>query len=192
VKSSLIFVFGFAVRDELTSSQPQNPMKIWKDLVLVAFGILLVLTYLNCAKKGTSSVEQVSDGYVFTANEESFKNVQDNSDYAITFVSVGGRKTVDRDVINNALSDRSKYSMLEGKAKRLGTNQLKLITDSKIGIDLTQAYATFWGLNSKQVRELASGVRGASDSCGSCGGIPDMVQVTCTDPASVLCCNTCK
>jgi hypothetical protein len=51
-------------------------MKIWKNLVLVAFGIVVVLTYSNCAKKRASFFEQVSDGYVFTANEEAFKNVR--------------------------------------------------------------------------------------------------------------------
>jgi hypothetical protein len=110
----------------------------------------------------------------------------------VTFVNVDGQKSVDRDMINNALSDRSKYCMLEGKAKTIGRNQLKLTTGSKLTVDLTRPFAVFWGVNSKQVRELVSGLRGASDSCGTCGGIPDMVQVTCTDPASVLCCNTCK
>jgi hypothetical protein len=163
-------------------------MKIWKNLASVVVGVSMILIYSNCTKRSESSFEQVSDGYIFTANEELLKNVRDDSDYRITFIDVGGQKTVDRDMIKNALSDSSKYCTLEGKANKVGRNKLKVTTDSKLTVDLRQPYASFWGVNSKQLGDsLSSGH--AAGNC-ECGGIPDMKQVTCTDPASVLCCRT--
>jgi hypothetical protein len=134
----------------------------------------------------TSFVEQVSDGYVITGNEQSLKDVLQDDNYAITFVDVGGRKTADRDVIKNALSDSSKYCTLEGKAKMVGKNQVKITTDSKLTVDLKRPFATFWGVNAERLRDLAS--RRADESSCNCGGIPDMHQVTCEIITSVLCC----
>jgi len=134
----------------------------------------------------TSFVEQVSDGYVITGNEQSLKDVRQDGNYAITFVDVGGRKTADRDVIKNALSDSSKYCTLEGKAKLVGKNQVKITTDSKLTVDFKQPFATFWGVNAERLRDLTS--RRADSSPCNCGGIPDMHQVTCEIITSVLCC----
>jgi len=164
-------------------------MKIWKNLASVVVGVSMILIYSNCNKRSGSSSEQVSDGYIFTANEELLKNVRDGSDYKVTFIDVGGQKTVDRDVIKNALSDSSKYCTLEGKANKVGRNKLKITTDSKLTVDLKRPFATFWGVNVKQIGDFLSGGHGASNC--SCGGIEDMKQVTCTDPGSALCCTTC-
>src|SRR5256885_10688734 len=114
----------------------RTPMKISKNLAFLLVGVLIILLYSNCAKKGTSFVEAVSDGYIITADEESFKNVKDDTDYAITFVDVGEGKSANRDVIKAALSDSSKVSSLEGKAKKVGANQVKISTNSKLTIDL--------------------------------------------------------
>jgi hypothetical protein len=163
-------------------------MTIWKNLPSLVAGVSIILIYSNCTKRSGSSVEQVSDGYIFTANEELLKDVQDNSDYRVTFIDLGGQKTADRDVIKNALSDSSKYCTLEGKANKAGGNKLKLTTDSKLTVDLRRPFATFWGVNAKQIGDFLSVAAGG---CSGCGGIEDMKQVTCTDPASVLCCATC-
>jgi hypothetical protein len=165
-------------------------MKISKNLAFLLVGVLIILLYSNCAKKGTSFVEAVSDGYIITADEESFKNVKDDTDYAITFVDVGEGKSANRDVIKAALSDSSKVSSLEGKAKKVGANQVKISTNSKLTIDLKRPFATFLGVNSNRLGDLLSGGQAASADC-SCGGIPDMKQVTCHEAPSTLCCTTC-
>jgi hypothetical protein len=165
-------------------------MKNWKNLASLVVGVSMILIYSNCTKKSRSFFEQVSDGYILTANEELLKNVQDNSDYGVTFIDLGGQKTVDRDVIKNALSDSSKYCTLEGRANKVGGNKLKITTDSKLTVDLKRPFATFWGVNFKQIGDFLSGGHSAAN-CSGCGGISDMKQVTCTDPASVLCCTTC-
>ena len=165
-------------------------MKIWKNLAFLLVSAAIILLYSNCAKKRTSFVEPVSDGYVIAVEEESLKGIKDDTDYAITLVDIGEGKTADRDAIKAALSDSSKYSSLEGKAKKVDTNKVKIITDSKLTIDLTRPFATFLGVNSKRLSDLLSGGT-ASGNCSGCGGIPDMNQVTCHDPTSVLCCTTC-
>ena len=165
-------------------------MKIWKNLASVLVGVSIIFVYSNCAKKRTSLVQQVSDGYLITADEESLKKVGEDSNYAITFVDVGDQKTASRDVIKKALSDSSKYSTLEGKAKVVGKNQLRLTTDSKLTVDLNRPFATFLGVNANQLGDLLSGGPAADSNC-DCGGIPQMKQVTCHDPTSVLCCTTC-
>jgi hypothetical protein len=136
----------------------------------------------------TSFVEQVSDGYVITGNAASLRDVKQDGNFAVTFVDVDGRKSVDRDVIKNALADSSKYCTLEGKATLVGKSQVKIITASKLTVDLKRPFATFWGVNAERLRDLAS--RNAAGSACSCGGIPDMHQVTCEIITSVLCCAT--
>ena len=165
-------------------------MNILKNLAFLFVGVSIILLYSNCTKKRTAFVEPVSDGYVITADEESLKNVKEDADYAITFVDVGEQKTADRDVIKAALSDSSKYSSLEGKATKVGPNQVKITTDSKLTVDLTRPFATFFGVNSNRLADLLSGGQAASADC-SCGGIPDMKQVTCHEAPSTLCCTTC-
>jgi hypothetical protein len=165
-------------------------MKIWKNFGSIVVGVSIIFVYSNCAKKRTTSVERVSDGYLITVDEESLKNVGTDTNYAVTFVDVGGQKTADRDVIKSALSDSSKYCTLEGKAKVVGRNQLRVTTDSKLTVDLNRPFATFLGVNAKRLGDLLSGGHAASSNC-DCGGIPDMKQVTCHDPTSVLCCRTC-
>jgi hypothetical protein len=165
-------------------------MKIWKNLASLVVGISILLVYSNCAKKGTSSVQRVSDGYLITAYEESLKSVGEESNYAITFVNVGEQKTAGRDEIKKALSDSSKYCTLEGKAKVVGRDQLKITTDSKLTVDLSRPFATFLGVNASRLQDLLSGGHAANSNC-DCGGIPDMKQVICHDPASVLCCGSC-
>ena len=88
-------------------------MRIWKTLPLIVVAVSIILICSNCTKRSVSPIEQVFDGYIFPASEELLKNVQDNSDYRITFIDVGGQKTADRDVIKSALSDSSKYCTLE-------------------------------------------------------------------------------
>ena len=165
-------------------------MKIWKNLRFLLVSVAIILAYSSCAKKHASIVQTVSDGYIITVDEESLKNIKDDSDYTITVVDVGEAKTADRDAIKTAMSDSSRYSSVEGKAKKVGADKVKIITDSKLAIDLTRPFATFLGVNSKRLSDLLSGGQTASADC-SCGGIPDMKQVTCHDPASVLCCTTC-
>ena len=165
-------------------------MKILKSLTFLLIAALIVLFYSNCAKKRTSFVEPVSDGYVITVDEESFKNIKDDTDYAITFVDIGEQKSADREAIKTALSDSSKVSSLEGKAKKVGANQVKISTDSKLSVNLKRPIATFFGVNSSRLSDLLSGGQAASADC-SCGGIPDMKQVTCHEAPSTLCCTTC-
>lgn len=167
-------------------------MKIFKDVGPLFLVVAIVFCYSSCAKKKTSFVEEQSDGYVFTANEESFKNVRENSSYLITFIDAGGQKTLDRDAVKAALGDATKYCSIQGTASKIGNNQLKITTGSKITVDLARPFATFWGIDSKRLRELVTSTAPATESCGTCGGIPDMVQVTCQEPTSVLCCTTCK
>src|SRR5437764_7155120 len=139
-------MLGFSHRRRLTSVRKANPMKIWKNLAFLLVSAAIILLYSNCAKKRTSFVEPVSDGYVIAVEEESLKGIKDDTDYAITLVDIGEGKTADRDAIKAALSDSSKYSSLEGKAKKVDTNKVKIITDSKLTIDLTRPFATFLGV----------------------------------------------
>jgi hypothetical protein len=164
-------------------------MKIWKNLAFLLVSVAIILIYTSCAKKRTSFVEPVSDGYVITVQEESLKGMKDDTDYAFTVVDVGEAKTADRDAIKAAMSDSSKYFSVEGKAKKVGADKVKITTDSKLTVDLTRPFATFLGVNSKRLSDLLSGGTASADC--SCGGIPDMKQVTCHDPTSVLCCATC-
>jgi hypothetical protein len=165
-------------------------MKIWKNLAPLVVGISIVLAYSNCATERASFVEQVSDGYVFTADAESLKKIRDHSNYAITFVVLGEQKA-DRQSIKKALSDPSRHSTVQGKATKVGGNKLKITTTSTLTVDLKRPFATFWGVNAERLRELVSSGHAAGTNCPGCGGIPDMKQVTCHDPASTLCCNTC-
>ena len=164
-------------------------MKIWKNLAFLLLSVAIVLAYSSCAKKRASVVEAVPDGYVITVDEESLKNIKDDTDYTFTVVDVGEAKTADRDAIKTAMSDSSKYSSVEGKAKKIGAHKVKVTTDSKLTVDLTRPFATFLGVNSKRLIDLLSGGTASADC--SCGGIPEMKQVTCHDPTSVLCCTTC-
>jgi hypothetical protein len=165
-------------------------MKIWKNLVFVVIGSSLMLIYSNCAKKSTSSFEQVSDGYILTANEKVLKNVQDNSDYGITFIDLSGQKA-DPDTIRKALSDRSKHSTVEGKATKVGGNKLRITTASKVTVDLTRPFGTFLGLNSKKLGDLLAGA-GEGENCGTCFGVKGFTEVTCDDPNSIVCCQNCQ
>ena len=165
-------------------------MKIWKNLALLLVSVAIILGYSSCAKKRKSVVVPVSDGYVLSVDEESLKNIKDDTDYTITVVDVGEAKSADRDAIKAAMSDSSKYSSVEGKAKKVGAHKVKITTDSKLTVDLTRPFATFLGVNSKRLSDLLSGGTASAD-CSSCGGIPEMKQVTCHDPTSVLCCTTC-
>ena len=67
-------------------------MKNWKNLASLVVGVSMILIYSNCTKKSRLFFEQVSDGYILTANEELLKNVQDNSDYGVTFIDLADRK----------------------------------------------------------------------------------------------------
>jgi hypothetical protein len=164
-------------------------MKIWKNLAFLLVSVAIILAYSSCAKKRASVVAPVSDGYIITVDEESLKNIKDDTDYTFTVVDVGEGKTADRDAIKTAMSDSSKYSSVEGKAKKVGAHKVKITTDSKLTVDLTRPFATFLGVNSKRLNDLLSGGTASADC--SCGGIPEMKQVTCHDPTSVLCCTTC-
>jgi hypothetical protein len=183
-------MLGFSHRKRLTSIRKAKSMNIWKNLAFLLVSVTIILAYSSCAKKHASVVQPVSDGYVITVDEESLNNIKDDTDYTITVVDVGEAKTADRDAIKAAMSDSSRYSSVEGKAKKVGTHKVKITTDSKLTIDLTRPFATFLGVNSKRLSDLVSGGAASAD-CGSCGGIPDMKQVTCHDPTSVLCCTTC-
>src|SRR2546423_83686 len=99
-------------------------MKILKSLTFLSVGALIVLFFSHCAKKRTSFIEPVSDGYVITVQEESLKGIKDDTDYAITLVDVGEQKSADRDAIKAALSDSSRYSSVEGKAKKVGADKV--------------------------------------------------------------------
>lgn len=167
-------------------------MKLWKNFVSVLLiGVSISFICFACSRKSETSSEKVSDGYVFTASEDVVGKVQDNSDYGVTFVDLDGKTTADADTIRKALSDPSKHSTVEGKATKVEKNKLKLITASNIGVDLKRPVAVFWGLNAQKIKDLLSGGLTASDKSCDCGGIPDMKQVTCHDPASVLCCGSC-
>jgi hypothetical protein len=164
-------------------------MKILTNLAFLLVSVAIILAYSGCAKKHKSIVAPVSDGYVITVDEESLKNIKDDTDYSITVVDVGEAKTADRDAIKAAMSDSSKYSSVEGKAKKVGAHRVKITTDSKLTVDLTRPFATFLGVSSQRLSDLLSGGTASADC--SCGGIPEMKQVTCHDPTSVLCCTTC-
>src|SRR5437588_12442026 len=132
-------------------------MKIWKNLAFLLVSVAVILVSSSCAKKRTSFVETVSDGYVITVPGESLKGIKDDTDYAITVVDVGEGKTADRDAIKAAMSDSSKYSSVEGKAKKVGAHKVKITTDSKLTVDLTRPFVTLLGVNSKRLRALLSG-----------------------------------
>jgi preprotein translocase subunit SecE len=91
-------------------------------------------------------------------------------------VDVGEAKTADRDAIKAAMSNSSKYSSVEGKAKKIGAHRVKITTDSKLTVDLTRPFATFLGVSSQRLSDLLSGGTASADC--SCGGIPEMKQVT--------------
>jgi hypothetical protein len=173
------------------SFQNQDPMKICKNLIFVVVGALTILIYSNCATQITSFVQQTADGYVLTASEKQLKKIRDNSNYAVTFVDFGGQKP-DRAVIRKSLSDPSRHSTLEGKATKLGGNRLKITTSSKVTIDLKQPFGTFWGLNSKKIRDFLAGRAEGGEDCGVCYGVKGFTPVTCTDPKSLVCCENCQ
>jgi hypothetical protein len=168
-------------------------MKIWKNFAcLLLAGVSTVLLYSGCTKKSTSFGEKVSDGYILNANEDLLKNVQDDSDYGITFIDVGEQKTVDPSMIKSALSDPSKYFTIEGKATKVGKNKLKIATTSNATIDLKKSLATFWGLNSKKISDFLTNAAGEGDNCGTCYGVKGFTQVTCESPSSLFCCGNCQ
>jgi hypothetical protein len=183
-------MLGFSHRKRLTSFRKAKSMKIWKNLGFLLVSVAIILACSSCAKKHAPVVQSVSDGYVITVDEESLKNIKDDNDYTITLVDVAEAKTADRDAIKAAMSDSSRYSSVEGKANKVGAHKVKITTDSKLTIDLTRPFATFLGVNSKRLSDLVSGGQAASADC-SCGGIPDMKQVTCHEAPSTLCCTTC-
>jgi hypothetical protein len=121
-----------------------------------------------------------------------FKNVQGNSDYGITFVDIGGAKTVDSDTIKKALSAPSRYCTLEGKAAKVGRNKVKVTTVSNLTVDLTRPVAVFAGLNSQRLRDFLSGGASAGENCGICYGMPGFKEVACEDPNSIVCCQNCQ
>lgn len=163
-------------------------MKTWKKLASLIAGVSIILTYSNCATQQTSSVQSVSDGYIVTANEKLLKNVRDGSKYAITFIALGTQKPAPK-VIRQALSDPSRHSTVEGKATKVGANKLKITTTSKVTIDLTQPFGTFWGLNSKKISDFLSGKPGRGAGC-RCYGVDDFHAVNCDDPKSLVCCES--
>jgi hypothetical protein len=166
-------------------------MKNWKKFAFVVLTAgSAVLFYASCATQSTAAFEQVPDGYVFAADAETLKNVRDGGNFKVTFVDLGGQKTVTPDVIKSALSNPARYTTLSGKATKVGPNRVKITTGKKLTVDVRQPVATFYGVNAKEIRDMLSRGRGAGETTCDCGGIPDMRQVTCTDPSSVLCCRT--
>jgi hypothetical protein len=180
-------MLGFSVRHELTLCKRNTPMNIHKKLTPLVVGLSILFIYSGCAKKRVAFLEQVSDGYIFAANEELLKDIQDNSDYGITLIDLGKEKP-DRDTLKKALADPSKHSTVEGKATKLGDNRLKITTSSKVTVDVRQPFATFWGLNSKKIDDFLAG-GSAAGNC-QCYGVDDFKEVTCTDPNSVICCKS--
>jgi hypothetical protein len=142
-------------------------------------------------KSSGSFYEKVSDGYVFTVSDEVARNFRESSEYAVTFVQVGAQKDVSEADLKEMLANPSNRSTLEGKASKVGPNQVKVVTASTVTIDLNRPYATFWGLNEQWLQDILAGRRREGDSCGMCYGVDGFTEVPCDDPNSIVCCEAC-
>ena len=126
-------------------------------------------------------------------SERLFKKVKKNSDFAVTFVDVGGQKNPDSKMIKKALSNPSKHCTLEGKVTKVGKNKLKMSTPSTLTVNLNRSFGVIWGLGSSKLNDwLTNGLAPGDPNCGTCSGIKGFVRVYCEDPNSVMCCENCQ
>jgi hypothetical protein len=142
-------------------------------------------------KSDGSFYEKVSDGYVFTVNDEVARNFRESSDYAVTFVQLAAQEDVRKADVKKLLANPSNRSTLEGTATQAGPNRIKVVTASTVTIDMNRPYATFWGLTKQRLEDILAGRRREGDSCGMCYGVEGFREVTCTDPNSIVCCVAC-
>jgi hypothetical protein len=142
-------------------------------------------------KSDGSFYEKVSDGYVFTVNDEVARNFRESSDYAVTFVQLAAQEDVRKADVKKLLANPSNRSTLEGTATQAGSNRIKVVTASTVTIDLNRPYVTFWGLTAQRLQDILAGRRREGDSCGMCYGVEGFREVTCTDPNSIVCCVAC-
>jgi hypothetical protein len=157
--------------------------------VLVLLSVIVTFLGVQCTGAITFP-QRVSDGYVFKASEKTVARIVDGSRYGVTLVDLSQSSTPDSDAdLRRILAVKSNYSIIEGTVRKLGDDRLKIVTDTKITIDLTRKYGVYWGLDSKRLSDYLNGATGAG--CGTCGGVDNFTKCPDCAPPSVLCCCAC-
>ena len=172
-------------------------MKLQTCLIVLAVSLSCIICDVavasSPASKQSTFVRKVPDGYVLTVSQRVFKKIKNNGDFAVTFFDAGGQKNPDPKMIKKALSDRSKHCTLEGKATKVGKNEVKISTSSTLTVNLSRPFGVYWGLGSSKLSDwLTNGIAPGDPNCGTCSGVKGFVRVQCTDPNSVICCENCQ